>query len=84
MEKEVASVRSVLHSVFYDYLGKTGTGLLDFIGHLIVALLILVIGFRLIKYAVNFFIRQHTKMLKQTADDKSFFSVYNKKKRKNI
>ena len=57
MEKEVASVRSVLHSVFYDYLGKTGTGLLDFIGHLIVALLILVIGFRLIKYAVNFFKR---------------------------
>ena len=57
MEKEVASVRSVLHSVLYDYLGKTGTGLLYFIVHLIVALLILVIGFRLIKYAVNFFKR---------------------------
>lgn len=53
MEKEITSVKSVVSSIFYEYLGKTGTGILDFVGHLIMALLILIIGFRLIKYVVR-------------------------------
>lgn len=50
---ETTSIEKMAYSLAYEYLGKTGTALLDFIGNLFVAILILVIGLRLSKYIVK-------------------------------
>ena len=51
---ETTSIEKMVYSLAYEYLGKSGTALLDFIGNLIVAVLILFIGLRISKYIVTF------------------------------
>lgn len=48
------TVKSDIQSFLYDYMGKKGVDFLDFLGNVIFALLIVVIGFKLIKYVVRF------------------------------
>lgn len=55
MEENIRSVKSVITSVVYDYLGTTGTRVLDFIGNIVIGLLILLIGFKLIKHIIKIF-----------------------------
>lgn len=50
---EITSVKGMVSSILYEYLGSTGTKLLDFFGHLIMACLILIIGFKVLKYLVS-------------------------------
>ena len=50
---ETTSIEKMVYSLAYEYLGKSGTALLDFIGNLIVAVLILFIGLRISKYIVK-------------------------------
>ena len=50
---ETTSIEKMVYSLAYEYLGKSGTALLDFIGNLIVAGLILFIGLRISKYIVK-------------------------------
>lgn len=50
---ETTSIEKMVYSLAYEYLGKSGTALLDFIGSLIVAILILFIGLRISKYIVK-------------------------------
>lgn len=50
---ETTSLTEYSHSIIYDYLGQTGVKLADFVGDVIIALLILLIGFKLVKYVVK-------------------------------
>ncbi len=50
---ETTSLKDVGYSIIYEYLGKTGVKLADFCGDLIASLLILLIGFKLVKYIVR-------------------------------
>ena len=50
---ETTSIEKMVYSLAYEYLGKSGTALLDFIGNFIVAVLILFIGLRISKYIVK-------------------------------
>lgn len=50
---ETTSIEKMVYSLAYEYLGKSGTALLDFIGNLIVAVLIFFIGLRISKYIVK-------------------------------
>lgn len=50
---ETTSIEKMVYSLAYEYLGKSGTAFLDFIGNLIVAVLILFIGLRISKYIVK-------------------------------
>lgn len=54
---ETTSIEKMVYSLAYEYLGKSGTALLDFIGNLFVAILILLIGLRLSKYIVKICIK---------------------------
>jgi small conductance mechanosensitive channel len=45
---DISRLREVVTEIFYQYLGTTGTKLLDTAGNIIIALLILFIGFKLV------------------------------------
>lgn len=49
MQEEIMGVHKSISDFMYEYLGKRGTNLLDFGINLILAILILVIGFRIVK-----------------------------------
>lgn len=49
MQNEIMDVHKTISDFMYEYLGKTGTNLLDFAINLLIAFLILIIGFKLIK-----------------------------------
>lgn len=53
MQEDIRTIKSVISSTMYDYLGNTGTKLLDFFGNILFGLLILFIGFKLIKHIVK-------------------------------
>lgn len=50
MNEEFSSIQTMISKTMYEYLGRKGTGLLDFCGNVIFALIILSVGFKLIKY----------------------------------
>ena len=53
MQEDIRTVKSVITSTMYDYLGSSGLKLMDFAGNIIVGLLILLIGFRVIRYIIK-------------------------------
>ncbi len=53
MQDKIDSIRTLIDSVVYEYLGSTGTRIMDFAGNIVLALLILLCGFKLVHYLVK-------------------------------
>lgn len=53
INNQIDGYQATLYNILYEYLGKKGTGMIDLLCNLIFALLILVVGFKVIKYLVK-------------------------------
>lgn len=53
MEETITNYKQIIASVLYEYLGKKGVGIIDFAIDVVIALLILLIGFKLVEVIVR-------------------------------
>ena len=53
MALDLDSIRRSILSLVYEYLGRTGVLFMEFLGNCVIALLILIIGFKLSNYVVK-------------------------------
>lgn len=50
---EMESIKKAIFSVIYEYMGKTGVQVMDFLGNFVIALLILIVGLKIVNYIVK-------------------------------